>query len=127
GGLVPERVRTGDTAMTNTTINGPGWAPAPGSVARHAWPLPARVLWWLAHRPALLASLALTAGVGVLAGPVVLGLAVTAAAVVLVVWWRLHPSTFTPSAGRVLLGIWRSAWAYGVRWRTAMMLSGLGG
>jgi DNA segregation ATPase FtsK/SpoIIIE, S-DNA-T family len=27
----------------------------------------------------------------------------------------------------VLLGLWRSLWAYGVRWRTAMMLSGLGG
>jgi S-DNA-T family DNA segregation ATPase FtsK/SpoIIIE len=27
----------------------------------------------------------------------------------------------------VLLGLWRSFWAYGVRWRTAMMLSGLGG
>jgi S-DNA-T family DNA segregation ATPase FtsK/SpoIIIE len=25
------------------------------------------------------------------------------------------------------LGLWRSFWAYGVRWRTAMMLSGLGG
>jgi S-DNA-T family DNA segregation ATPase FtsK/SpoIIIE len=27
----------------------------------------------------------------------------------------------------VCVGLWRSGWAYGVRWRTAMMLSGLGG
>jgi S-DNA-T family DNA segregation ATPase FtsK/SpoIIIE len=44
-----------------------------------------------------------------------------------VLWWLLHPVSFSPSAGRVLLGIWRSAWTYGVRWRAAMMLSGLGG
>ncbi len=42
-------------------------------------------------------------------------------------WWRVHPATFHPWAGRVLLGLWRSFWAYGVRWRAAMMLSGLGG
>jgi S-DNA-T family DNA segregation ATPase FtsK/SpoIIIE len=45
----------------------------------------------------------------------------------LIVWWRAHPGSFHPTAGRVLLGLWRSFWAYGVRWRTAMMLSGLGG
>jgi S-DNA-T family DNA segregation ATPase FtsK/SpoIIIE len=45
----------------------------------------------------------------------------------LVVWWRVHPVSFHPTAGRVLLGLWRSFWTYGVRWRAAMMLSGLGG
>jgi S-DNA-T family DNA segregation ATPase FtsK/SpoIIIE len=50
-----------------------------------------------------------------------------AVAAVIVAWWRLHPTSFHPTAGRVLVGVWRSFWAYGVRWRTAMMLSGLGG
>jgi S-DNA-T family DNA segregation ATPase FtsK/SpoIIIE len=70
------------------------------------------------------------AGLTVLA--VELGVAVvlvldTATAVGLVVWWRAHPASFHPIAGRALLGLWRSAWAYGMRWRTAMMLAGLGG
>jgi S-DNA-T family DNA segregation ATPase FtsK/SpoIIIE len=45
----------------------------------------------------------------------------------LVVWWRRDPTTFHRWPGAVLLGWWRSFWAYGVRWRAAMMLSGLGG
>ena len=104
-----------------------GWAPAPGSVARHYWPLPVRWAWWLAHRPLLVALVAVAVLVGVKAGPVVLGVLVAVVAVVLVVWWRAHPVTFHRFGGRVLLGLWRSFWAYGVRWRTAMMLSGLGG
>ena len=113
--------------MTDTTTTGTGWAPAPGSVARKNWPLLARWAWWLAHRPALLATLTLAALVGVKAGPVVLIVLAAALAVALVVWWRTHPATFHPWAGRVLVGMWRAGWAYGVRWRTAMMLSGLGG
>jgi DNA segregation ATPase FtsK/SpoIIIE, S-DNA-T family len=104
-----------------------GWAPAPGSVVRHYWPLPVRWAWWLAHRPLLVAVVAVAVLVGVKAGPVVLGVIVAAVAVALVVWWRAHPVTFNRFGGRVLLGLWRSFWAYGVRWRTAMMLSGLGG
>ena len=104
-----------------------GWAPAPGSVVRHNWPLPLRWAWWLAHRPLLVAVVALAVLVGIEAGPVVLGVLVAAIALVSVVWWRAHPDTFHRYGGRVLLGLWRSFWAYGVRWRTAMMLSGLGG
>jgi DNA segregation ATPase FtsK/SpoIIIE, S-DNA-T family len=113
--------------MTDTTTTGTGWAPAPGSVARKAWPLPLRWAWWLAHRPALVALAALATLAGIKVGPVVLAVLVVLAAVGLVAWWRTHPATFHPWAGRVLLGLWRSFWAYGVRWRTAMMLSGLGG
>jgi S-DNA-T family DNA segregation ATPase FtsK/SpoIIIE len=104
-----------------------GWRPAPGSVARHGWPLPARWAWWLAHRPALVVVLLLAGLIGVEAGPIVLAVLVLGVTAGLVVWWRSHPGTFHPWAGRVLLGLWRSGWAYGVRWRTAMMLSGLGG
>jgi S-DNA-T family DNA segregation ATPase FtsK/SpoIIIE len=104
-----------------------GWAPAPGSVVRHNWPLPLRWVWWLAHRPLLVALVALAVLVGVEAGSVVFGVVLSAVAAVLVVWWRAHPVTFHRYGGRVLLGLWRSFWAYGVRWRTAMMLSGLGG
>ncbi len=112
-------------ALTDTT--GRGWAPAPGSVTRHYWPLPVRWAWWLLHRPALVA---LAAGLGFLAvelEPIVVLVLVVIAVAGLVAWWQLHPATFHPVAGRVLLGLWRSFWAYGVRWRTAMMLSGLGG
>ncbi|MGH9004565.1 MAG: FtsK/SpoIIIE domain-containing protein, partial [Acidimicrobiia bacterium] len=104
-----------------------GWEPAPGSLVRHYWPLPVRWAWWLAHRPLLAGLMALAVYVGVEAGPVVLAALVAVATVGLVVWWRAHPASFHRFGGRVLLGLWRSFWAYGVRWRTAMMLSGLGG
>jgi DNA segregation ATPase FtsK/SpoIIIE, S-DNA-T family len=109
------------------TMTDTGWRPAPGSVARKNWPLAVRWAWWLAHRPTLVGLVVLAVLVGVGSGPVVLALMVAAVTAALVVWWRLRPSSFHRSAGRVLLGLWRSLWAYGVRWRTAMMLSGLGG
>jgi len=104
-----------------------GWVPAPGSLVRHYWPLPVRWVWWLAHRPLLAGLVAVAVFVGVKAGPVVLAVLVAVVMVGLVVWWRAHPASFHRFGGRVLLGLWRSFWAYGVRWRTAMMLSGLGG
>jgi S-DNA-T family DNA segregation ATPase FtsK/SpoIIIE len=113
--------------MTDTTTAGTGWAPAPGSVARKNWPLLARWVWWLVHRPTLFAVIALAALVGVKVGPVALVVLVAVVGVGLTVWWRVRPASFHATAGRVLLGLWRSFWAYGVRWRTAMMLSGLGG
>ncbi len=113
--------------MSVAEDRGAEWAPAPGSVARHNWPLPARCVWWLAHRPSLVALVALAAVVGVEIGLLVLAAAVTVIAVALAGWWRAHPRSFYPYGGRALLGLWRSLWAYGVRWRTAMMLSGLGG
>src|SRR5512132_97619 len=116
----------GPPAMTDTTTFN-GWAPAPGSVARKNWPLALRWAWWLAHRPTLVALVAAAGLVALKAGPVVLVALAVVAAAGLAVWWRLRPSSFHRSAGRVLLGLWRSFWAYGVRWRTAMMLSGLGG
>jgi S-DNA-T family DNA segregation ATPase FtsK/SpoIIIE len=103
------------------------WAPAPGSVVRHYWPLPLRWLWWLAHRPLLVGVVAVGGLIAVETGPVVLGVIVVAVTVAFVVWWRAHSETFHGFGGRVLLGLWRSFWAYGVRWRTARMLSGLGG
>ncbi len=128
GGRVPGGVRAGGgPAMSVAEDRGAEWAPAPGSVARHNWPLPARCVWWLAHRPSLVALAALAVVVGVELGPLVLAAAVTVVAVVLAGWWRAHPRSFYPYGGRALLGLWRSLWAYGVRWRTAMMLSGLGG
>jgi S-DNA-T family DNA segregation ATPase FtsK/SpoIIIE len=110
--------------MTDTTL---GWAPAPGSVTRKNWPLAVRWAWWLTHRPTLVAVVAAAGLVGVKAGPVVLVALVLIVTTGLVVWWRCRPGSFHRTAGRVLLGLWRSFWAYGVRWRTAMMLSGLGG
>ena len=111
--------------MTTTDVG--GWAPAPGSVARQSWPASVRWAWWLLHRPALCAALAALAAVAVTAGAAAAVVLVGVTAAVLVGWWLGHPASFHPTAGRVLLGIWRSAWAYGVRWRTVMMLSGLGG
>ena len=115
--------------MSNTTTMAKGdrLAPAPGSVARHAWPLAVRLVWWLLHRPSLVVTLAVLVALGLAAGPVAPVVTLGLSTVGLVVWWRAHPATFEPTAGRVLLGIWRSGWAYGVRWRTAMMLTGLGG
>jgi S-DNA-T family DNA segregation ATPase FtsK/SpoIIIE len=104
-----------------------GWAPAPGSVARRNWPLAVRWCWWLAHRPALVGLVVAVVLVGVKAGPIVLAAVVVVVTVGLAVWWRAWPDSFHPTAGRVVLGLWRSFWACGVRWRTAMMLSGLGG
>jgi DNA segregation ATPase FtsK/SpoIIIE, S-DNA-T family len=103
------------------------WAPAPGSVARKSWPLAARWAWWLAHRPALVTLIVLAAVVAIQLGPVVLVLIVAGTMVGLAVWWRRWPVSFHHWPGPVLLGLWRSFWAYGVRWRAAMMLSGLGG
>src|SRR5215467_11662885 len=104
-----------------------GWTPAPGSVARKAWPLPLRWAWWLAHRPVLVGVVALAVLVGDEAGPIVLAAVVLVVGVVLTVWHWRWPDTFERWAAPVLLGLWRSFWAYGVRWRAAMMLSGLGG
>jgi S-DNA-T family DNA segregation ATPase FtsK/SpoIIIE len=112
--------------MTDTSTL-EGWTPAQGSVARRNWPLPVRWAWWLVHRPGLIAVGVAAGLVGLELGPVALAALVAVTAAGLVVWWRLHPATFHPWAGRLLLGLWRSFWAYGVRWRTAMMLSGLGG
>ncbi len=59
--------------MSITDLDGSaGWTPAPGSVARHYWPLPVRWAWWLAHRPALVAVVALALVVVVELGPLVL-------------------------------------------------------
>jgi S-DNA-T family DNA segregation ATPase FtsK/SpoIIIE len=111
----------------NDTNEGTGWAPAPGSVARHNWPLLARWAWWLAHRPGLVVLVAAVVAMRVQLGPLLATGLIAVVFVMLVVWWRAHPASYHASAGRVLLGLWRSFWAYGVRWRTAMMLSGLGG
>jgi S-DNA-T family DNA segregation ATPase FtsK/SpoIIIE len=104
-----------------------GWAPAPGSVARQNWPLLVRWGWWLIHRPVHAALVVLVAVVGLRTGPIVVAVVLAVIVAVLTAWWRTHPASFHPTAGRVLFGLWRSAWAYGVRWRTSMMLSGLGG
>ena len=105
--------------MTDTTL---GWAPAPGSVTRKNWPLALRWTWWLTHRPTLVAMVAAAGLVGVKAGPVLLVALVLIVTSSLVVWWRCWPGSFHQTAGRVLLGLWRSGWAYGVRWRTAMIV-----
>jgi S-DNA-T family DNA segregation ATPase FtsK/SpoIIIE len=111
----------------NDTTTLTGWTPAPGSVARKNWPLAIRWAWWLAHRPTLVALIGLAVLLAVKTGPLVLVALVVVLATALVVWWRARPESFHATAGRLLLGVWRSFWAYGVRWRTAMMLSGLGG
>jgi S-DNA-T family DNA segregation ATPase FtsK/SpoIIIE len=113
--------------ITDLDIGGPGWAPAPGSVARHNWPLALRWIWWLAHRPGLVALVALVVAARVELGSVLATTLIVAVVAALMGWWRLHSASFHATAGRVLLGLWRSSWAYGVRWRTSMMLSGLGG
>jgi S-DNA-T family DNA segregation ATPase FtsK/SpoIIIE len=112
--------------MSDTTTL-TGWTPAPGSLARKNWPLAVRWAWWLAHRPTLVGLVGLAVLVAAEAGPLVLVALVVVLTAALVVWWRARPGSFHATAGRVLLGVWRSFWAYGVRWRTAMMLSGLGG
>jgi S-DNA-T family DNA segregation ATPase FtsK/SpoIIIE len=73
------------------------------------------------------ALVALAVVVGVELGPLILLAACALIALGLAGWWRAHPRSFYPWGGRALLGLWRSLWAYGMRWRTAMMLSGLGG
>jgi S-DNA-T family DNA segregation ATPase FtsK/SpoIIIE len=103
------------------------WAPARGSVARKSWPLPARWAWWLIHRPALVLLVAIAVSGGGQLGPVILVVLAAFVTAGLMTWWRAQPGSFHPTAGRVLLGLWRSFWAYGIRWRAAMMLSGLGG
>ena len=95
--------------MTLTdNLTGPGWAPAPGSVARHYWPLPLRWLWWLVHRPLLVGLVALAVLVAIKAGLLVLAVLIVAIGVGLVVWWRVWPGSFHGFAGPVLLGLWRS-------------------
>src|SRR5262245_54258294 len=113
--------------ITDLDNGGPGWAPAPGSVARHNWPLAARWMWWLAHRPGLVALVALVVAARVQLGSLLATTLIFGVVAALLAWWRLHSSSFHATAGQVLLGWWRSSWAYGVRWRTSMMLSGLGG
>ncbi len=105
-----------------------GWLPTPvGSTARRAWPRWARWSWWLARRPALLATLTMALVVGVSAGPVVLGVTVAVVSAGFAGWARWHRASWDATAGRVLLGWWRSAWTYGVRWRAGLMFAGLGG
>jgi DNA segregation ATPase FtsK/SpoIIIE, S-DNA-T family len=109
------------------TMTPTGWSPAPGSVARRAWPLAVRWAWWLLHHPSLVGTVAGGVLVGMCLGPLSLTVLVAFLTAGLVAWWRKDPATFHRWPGAVLLGWWRSFWAYGVRWRAAMMLSGLGG
>jgi S-DNA-T family DNA segregation ATPase FtsK/SpoIIIE len=111
----------------NDTKERTGWEPAPGSVARHNWPLVVRWAWWLAHRPGLVVLVAAVVALRLQLGPLLATGVLVVVVVVLVAWWRAHPASYHRFPGRVLLGVWRSFWAYGVRWRAAMMLSGLGG
>ena len=115
--------------MSRTAELSDGWAPGPGrgSVARRSWPAWARCGWWLARRPAVVVALAVVVTVGVAKGPVVLAVDVALAVAVLAGWARLHRASFDPTAGRLLRGLWRSGWTYGVRWRASMMFAGLGG
>ncbi|HEX6238606.1 MAG TPA: FtsK/SpoIIIE domain-containing protein [Acidimicrobiales bacterium] len=105
-----------------------GWLPTPsGSLARRTWPRWARWSWWLLRRPTLAVALTLAALIGVTAGPAALAVVLVLATAACVTWARWHRSSWDATAGRVLLGWWRSAWTYGVRWRAGMMFAGLGG
>jgi S-DNA-T family DNA segregation ATPase FtsK/SpoIIIE len=84
-------------------------------------------MWWIVRRPLLVAVAALAVFIGVEVHALAVPILAVVVAGLMVVWWRGHPGTFHRFGGPVLLGLWRSFWAYGVRWRTAMMLSGLGG
>jgi hypothetical protein len=86
-------------STVNDTDRGSGWAPAPGSVARHNWPLLARWAWWLAHRPGLVALVALLVMIRVQLGPLLATTLVALVVIVLVVWWRAHPASYHRTAG----------------------------
>jgi len=79
-------------------------------------------LWWAARHPRLTVAVAVSVVVFSMVGPGTAGALVALAVVVGPLWrWR-HRASFD----RCFLGAWRRATVYGLGWRQAMTMAGLG-
>jgi S-DNA-T family DNA segregation ATPase FtsK/SpoIIIE len=96
-------------------------------MARRSAPRWVRWASWLLHNPVPVLALAAVASLVVVVGLVAAVAVVVVSAVGCGVWARRHRSSWDALGGRVLLGAWRSAWTYGVRWRASMIFVGLAG
>jgi S-DNA-T family DNA segregation ATPase FtsK/SpoIIIE len=93
-------------------------------VALVAWWL--LVVWVVIRRPILGVPIATVAGLVALVGAHDASALVIYAVVVLGVWRLVHKRSFQRLAGRRLRAVWRRLWVYERRWRSTMVLSGLG-
>jgi S-DNA-T family DNA segregation ATPase FtsK/SpoIIIE len=93
-------------------------------VALIAWWL--LVLWVVIKRPVLAVPVAAVAGLVAWLGVHDASALVVYAVVVLGVWRLVHKRSFQRLTGRRLRALWRRLWVYERRWRSTMVLSGLG-
>jgi S-DNA-T family DNA segregation ATPase FtsK/SpoIIIE len=93
-------------------------------VALVAWWL--LVVWVVIRRPILGVPIVMVAGLVALVGVHDASALVVYALVVLGVWRLVHKRSFQRLAGRRLRAVWRRLWVYERRWRSTMVMSGLG-
>jgi S-DNA-T family DNA segregation ATPase FtsK/SpoIIIE len=93
-------------------------------VALVAWWL--LVVWVVIRRPILALPTAAVAGLVAWVGPHDAQALAIYALVALGVWRLVHKRSFQRLAGRRLRAVWRRLWVYERRWRSTMVLSGLG-
>jgi S-DNA-T family DNA segregation ATPase FtsK/SpoIIIE len=84
------------------------------------------VLWAVIRRPILAVPVAAVAGLVAWVGAHDAEALVIYALVALGVWRLVHKRSFQRLAGRRLRAAWRRLWVYERRWRSTMVLSGLG-
>jgi S-DNA-T family DNA segregation ATPase FtsK/SpoIIIE len=84
------------------------------------------VVWAIVRRPILSVPIAVYVGLAVWTGAHDAQALVIYALILLVLWRLLHRPSFERIAGRRLRSAWRRLWVYDRRWRTTMVLSGLG-
>src|SRR4051794_25484557 len=84
------------------------------------------VLWAVVRRPILAVPVAAVAGLVWWVGGHDAEALVIYAVAALGVWRLVHKSSFQRLAGRRLRAVWRRLWVYERRWRSTMVLSGLG-
>jgi S-DNA-T family DNA segregation ATPase FtsK/SpoIIIE len=93
-------------------------------VALVAWWL--LVIWVVIRRPVLAVPIAAVAALVALVGAHDAEALAIYAVVALAVWRLAHKRSFQRLAGRRLRAVWRRLWVYERRWRSTMVLSGLG-
>jgi DNA segregation ATPase FtsK/SpoIIIE, S-DNA-T family len=84
------------------------------------------VLWAVVRRPILAVPVAAVAGLVWWVGGHDAEALVIYAVAALGVWRLVHKGSFQRLAGRRLRAVWRRLWVYERRWRSTMVLSGLG-
>jgi S-DNA-T family DNA segregation ATPase FtsK/SpoIIIE len=85
-----------------------------------------RVVWLIVRRPIFGIPIVMYIGLAAWLGAHDAQALVSYALILLVLWRLVHRPSFERIVGRRLRSSWRRLWVYDRRWRTTMVLSGLG-